>query len=42
MTNKGEIKNSDAILLKQGYRFNPDEILIKVIDITDDSVTYDR
>ena len=41
MTKKGEIKNSDAILLKQGYRFNPDETLIKVIDITDDSVTYE-
>lgn len=41
MTKVGDIKNSDAILLKQGYRFDPDETLIKVIEINGDSVTYE-
>ena len=41
MTKVGDIKNGDAILLKQGYRFNPDKTLIKVLEITDDSLTYE-
>ncbi len=41
MTKVGDIKNGDAILLKQGYRFNPDETLIKILEITDDSLTYE-
>ncbi len=41
MTRVGDIKNSDAILLKQGYRFNPDETLIKILEITGDSLTYE-
>lgn len=41
MTKKGNIKNEDAILLQQGYRFDPNEVLIKVLEITDDSVTYE-
>lgn len=41
MTKVGDIKNSDAILLKQSYRFNPDETLIKVLEVTDDSLTYE-
>ena len=41
LTRKGDIKNSDAILLRQGYRFNPDETLIKILEIDGDSVTYE-
>lgn len=41
MTKVGDIKNGDAILLKQGYRFNPDETLIKILEITGDSLTYE-
>ncbi|MBO2523848.1 MAG: hypothetical protein CW336_08395, partial [Bacteroidetes bacterium] len=41
MTKVGDIKNGDAILLKQGYRFNPDKTLIKVLEITDDGLTYE-
>ena len=41
MTRVGDIKNSDAVLLQQGYRFDPNETLIKILEITDDSLTYE-
>ena len=38
---KGKVAYQDAILLQQDYRFKEDETMFRIIEITDDSVTYE-